>query len=106
MATRKKAGTKTSKHAGILKSPPSQRRAARPSGVAAAARQRPRRKRDHRLLDALSFVSFACACGAEVYLPEHPAAATEIICLSCDDWIGYYAELTLPPAPAKRRMRR
>ena len=53
---------------------------------------------------ALTFVSFSCACGAEVHLSENSTDATEIICLACGEWIGVHAELM--PAPKKKTVKR
>jgi hypothetical protein len=45
------------------------------------------------MTSVLSFVSFSCACGCEIHLPEHPNDAAEIMCVACGEWIGLYAEL-------------
>lgn len=55
--------------------------------------------------DDAVFVSFACVCGAEIYLPEHPSAATEIVCIACGGFVGHYRDL-LPPEKAPRRKSR
>jgi hypothetical protein len=47
-------------------------------------------------------VSFACTCGVEVHLPEHPSPASEIVCVACGEWIGVYADLMPAPTKAKR----